>query len=91
MVTVLNVPFWISVYEYPVCTGISMYSMLLLRFIDHGLRVLLFESGLTMQGKLISPPSKKDAPGPPGIHIVVGAFAALFLASTNLSVSYVTV
>lgn len=59
----------------------SMYSMLLLTFIDNSLRVVLFESGLMMHGKLLSPPSKKEEPGPPGIHIVVGAFAELFLAS----------
>lgn len=65
-----------------------MYSILLLIFIDSLFRVLLFESGLMMQGKLLSPPSKKDAPGPPGIHIVVGAFAELFLASLSLLAVY---
>lgn len=62
----------------------SMYNMLLLRFIDSLLRVVLFESGLMMQGKLFSPPSKKDEPGPPGIHIVVGALVGSFLASASL-------
>lgn len=84
-VTVLNVPFLISVYEYPVCTGISMYNMLESTFNDHSLRVLLFESGLMMHGKPLEPPSRKDVPGPPGIQIVVGAFCALFLASELLS------
>lgn len=68
-----------------------MYSMLLLRFNDNLFRVLLFESGLMMQGKLLSPPSKKEEPGPPGIHIVVGAFAELFLASALLLAVYATI
>lgn len=53
--------------------------------------MLLFESGLMTQGKLLCPPSKKDAPGPPGIHIVVGAFAELFLASASLLAVYATI
>ena len=59
-----TVPFVMDVYEYPTPTGWSIYSMLTLLFQENSFSVVLFESGFTVQGKLLEA-SMNAVPGPP--------------------------
>jgi hypothetical protein len=73
--------FWSTSYENPVCTGWSRYIIFETSFQDQGLLVVELESVFIEHGPFSRrSPRIEDAPGPPFIQRVSGAFWGFFLA-----------